>query len=159
MKKLLGLMIVVSLVFFSCDQGTDSDSDNDGGQTTDVFELIGTWEASNVEVGPGVLAELTTTFTQDSYSGTTEIVSPEEAADTYESTGDIVSFNNEEGWYIARIATADDDSVIGKYGRTDYTLADDGQSFTGISYSYEDTEEDARESDTVQIAEMTCTKQ
>lgn len=149
MKKLFGILVLFSVVLFSCSEETE----------TDLFELTGTWEANDVAVAEGVLAQITTTLTESTYSGTTEIVSPAEATATYKSTGKLVSFSNEKNWYIAKVTTAEDANVIGKYGRTDYVLADDGKSFTGTSYSYEDTETKAMESKTVQIAEITCTKQ
>lgn len=153
MKNICFLFAVVTVFLFSCDNGNDSGSD------PVPFELIGSWSASNVAVGPGVLADISTTFTQSTFSGTTTIVSPAEEVAEYLSSGVIVSVSNDEDWYVAKITSATDSNMIDKYGRTNYTLADDGLSFTGTSYSYEDSEEAAKASETVILTNVVCIKE
>lgn len=147
------------LLFAGCDSSTSSSNGDD--PTPTVFELTGSWKATDATFthgGTELTANITSAFKGDStFATTTEITDP--GTFTSQAGGDIVSYNNEENWYICKVTTADDLTMISKFGRTDYIVADDGTSFTGTSYSYEDSEAAAKTSTTVQLSSLTMMKQ
>ncbi|MDA3958178.1 hypothetical protein [Oceanispirochaeta sp.] len=151
MNKYFLLVLLVPVLFFSCDMLNDSGSDD--------FELIGSWVATDVvvDVASGTKANITTNITQTTFTSKT-VIQPA-GSETYRSEGELTSFNNEKNCYIAKVTSSDTPNMIGMYGRTEYELASDGSSFTGDSYSYETTEEAAKDSKTVQLTGIVCIKQ
>jgi len=126
------------------------------------FELIGSWAANDVAITTpdySITADLLTTFTNSTFAGTTIITSSDPDVTTTNS-GSIVSFSNSENWYIGKLlADSEESDTVGKYGMTKYILSEDGNSFTGTSYSFEDTEAAAKASTTEIFTSATLTKQ
>lgn len=134
MKKLMKLFL-----FFILAAGlslTGCFSDEETSNTEESFELNGTWLIDIPTVNG--TTKISTTFTNTTFTN------------DQGQKGKLVSFNNTEKWYIAQI-TEGASTMNGKYGMTKYTLSDDKNSFTGTSYSYEDTEAAAKASTTGQF--------
>ncbi|MBF9016391.1 MULTISPECIES: hypothetical protein [unclassified Oceanispirochaeta] len=151
-------IIVCLSVFFTlallmaCDLGSDD---------PEVFELEGSWLASGVTLTfdqNEMIANLSVIITGTSFENVTEITSPSYYRST--SKGTIEEFNNSEKWYLGQITEApDNETQVGQYGRTVYTLSSDGLSYTGTSYSIEATRDAAMSSTTVMMSDIVMVKQ
>lgn len=152
MKKILLLLVIILITITGCNNSNED-------TPADPFELAGTsWFLDDVTVGPGAIADITVTFNQNSYSNTTVMNAP--ASGSYPSSGPIVSYNNTENYYIARIEVSSaDPGMVGKYGRTIYNIAADGLTGTITSYSYEDTAAAALASTTIVLNNISMVKQ
>jgi hypothetical protein len=160
-NRIIGFYVLFALIFSLTLTGCFED-ESDSSEKEDVFELTGKWAANDVEIKTSdysITADLVTTFTETTFEGTTTVTSSDPDQITTNS-GEITSFNNSENWYVGKILDESTDSdTIGKYGMTRYTLSEDGESFVGTSYSYEDSEEEAKASTTIVSENITMIKQ
>lgn len=160
-NAIIGLYVLLVLVFSLALTGC-SDEDSDSSGKKEVFELTGTWAADNVKMTTSdysITVNIVTTFTENTFEGTTTITSNDPDMITTNS-GELTSFDNSENWYVGKLLNDSTGSdTIGKYGMTRYTLSEDGKSFVGTSYSYEDSEKEAKASTTIISENITMIKQ